>query len=41
MAAIVNQYRDVFMIRYGKIALPGQLKVMNAICRCRTTDLKF
>jgi len=38
LAAIINQYRDAFMIKYGKIALAGQLKAMDAICRCRTSD---
>jgi len=38
LAAIINQYRDTFMIKYCKTVLPGQLKAMDAICRCRTTD---
>ncbi len=38
LAAIIKQYHDAFINKYGKIVLPGQLKAMNAICRCRTPD---
>jgi hypothetical protein len=38
LAAIINQYRDAFMNKYGSTALPGQLKAMNAFIRCRTPD---
>ena len=38
LAAIINQYRDAFMDKYGHTALPGQLKAMDAISRCRTPD---
>jgi len=38
LAAIINQYRDAFMEKYGHNALPGQLKAMDAISRCRTPD---
>lgn len=38
MASIINQYYDDFMSKYGETALPGQLKALNAIRRCRTPD---
>jgi len=38
LASIINQYYDAFMIKYGDTALPGHLKAMNAIRRCRTPD---
>ena len=38
LAPIIRQYRDAFMKKYGNTALPGQLKAMDAICRCRTPD---
>jgi len=38
MASIINQYYDAFMIKYGDTVLPGHLKAMNAIRRCRTPD---
>ena len=38
LAPIINQYYDAFMTKYGDTALPGQLKAMNAIRRCRTPD---
>ena len=38
MASIINQYYDAFIIRYGDTALPGHLKALNAIRRCRTPD---
>lgn len=38
LAAIINQYRDAFMDKYGSTVLPGHLNAMDAICRCRTTD---
>lgn len=38
LSAIINQYRDAFMDKYGQTALPGQLKAMDAIGRCRTPD---
>jgi hypothetical protein len=37
-APIINQYYDAFVIKHGDTALPGHLKAMNAIRRCRTTD---
>jgi len=38
LASIINQYYDAFMIKYGDTVLPGHLKAMNAIRRCRTPD---
>jgi len=38
LAAIINQYYDAFIDKYAQTALPGHLKAMNAICRCRTPD---
>lgn len=38
LAAIINQYYDAFIDKYARTALPGHLKAMNAICRCRTPD---
>ena len=38
LASIINQYYDLFMIKYGNTALPGHLKALNAIRRCRTPD---
>ncbi len=38
LASIINQYYDVFTSKYGHTALPGHLKAMNAIRRCRTPD---
>ena len=38
LASIINQYYDAFVIKHGDTALPGHLKAMNAIRRCRTTD---
>jgi len=38
MASIINQYYDAFIIKYADTALPGHLKAMNAIRRCRTSD---
>ena len=37
LASIINQYYDAFKIKHGDTALPGHLKAMNAIRRCRTT----
>lgn len=36
LAPIIDQYRDAFIGKYGDTVLPGHLKTMNAICRCRT-----
>jgi len=38
LASIVNQYYDAFLNSYGDTALPGHLKALNAIGRCRTPD---
>lgn len=38
LAAIINQYYDAYIAKYTDTVLPGQLKAMNAICRCRTPD---
>jgi len=38
LASIINQYYDAFMIKYAGTVLPGHLKAMNAIRRCRTPD---
>jgi hypothetical protein len=38
LSAIINQYYDAFIDKYARTALPGHLKAMNAICRCRTPD---
>ena len=38
LAAIINQYYDVFISKYAGSLLPGHLKAMNAIRSCRTPD---
>jgi len=38
MASIINQYYDAFIAKYAKTLLPGHLKALNAIRRCRTPD---
>ena len=38
IASIINQYYDAFITEYGDTALPGHLKALNAIRRCRTPD---
>jgi len=38
IASIINQYYDAFITRYAETALPGHLKALNAIRRCRTPD---
>jgi len=38
LAAIINQYYDRFMEKYGDTALPGHLKALHAMRRCRTPD---
>jgi hypothetical protein len=38
LASIIEQYYDAYMTRYGDNALPGHLKALNAILRCRTPD---
>jgi hypothetical protein len=38
MASIIHLYYPEFIARYGQNALPGHLKALDAICRCRTPD---
>ncbi len=38
MAALVDQYFDKYIDRYGDTALPGHLKTLRAILRCRTPE---
>lgn len=38
LAAIINQYYHAYITKYAGSILPGHLKAINAICRCRTPD---
>jgi hypothetical protein len=38
MASLVAQYFDRYIDRYGETALPGHLKTLRAILRCRTPE---
>jgi hypothetical protein len=38
LAAILNQYHDVFQAKYGSRLLPGHLRAIDAIQRCRTPE---
>ena len=38
MAKIINQYYPALITKYSNKLLPGHLKALNAICRCRTPD---
>ena len=38
MASVINQYYDAFTDKYAKTLLPGHLKALNAMRRCRTPD---
>ncbi|MBN1903815.1 MAG: transposase zinc-binding domain-containing protein [Deltaproteobacteria bacterium] len=38
LASIINQYYDSFMAKHSDTLLPGHLKALNAIRRCRTPD---
>ena len=38
MVSIINQYYDAFIARHADTLLPGHLKALNAIRRCRTPD---
>jgi hypothetical protein len=38
MATLVDQYYDNYIGRYGDTALPGHLKTLRAILRCRTPE---
>ncbi len=37
-AAILDQYHDAFQAKYGSRLLPGHLRAIDAISRCRTPD---
>ena len=38
LASILNQYHDVFQAKYGSRLLPGHLRAIDAISRCRTPE---
>lgn len=38
MAAIVKQYHELYLDKFGSSALPGHLKTLDAIRRCRTPE---
>lgn len=38
MADLVDKYYDKYISRYGDTALPGHLKTLSAILRCRTPE---
>lgn len=38
LASIVNEYYHAYIEKYGDSSLPGHLKALNAIQRCRTPD---
>lgn len=38
LAAVLNQYHDAFQAKYGSRLLPGHLRAINAIRRCRTPE---
>lgn len=38
MTTIIDEYRDAYMLKYEESVLPGQLKAMNAISRCRMPE---
>ena len=38
LASIINQYYDAFIAKHADTLLPGHLKALNAIRRCRTPD---
>ena len=38
IAVLVEQYYDKYIGRYGDTALPGHLKTLSAILRCRTPE---
>jgi hypothetical protein len=38
LAAIIDQYYDAFIAKHPDMLLPGHLKALNAIRRCRTPD---
>jgi hypothetical protein len=38
LASILDQYHDAFEAKYGSRLLPGQLRAVDAISRCRTPE---
>jgi hypothetical protein len=38
LASILIQYQDAFLNKYRSRILPGHLRAIHAICRCRTPD---
>jgi len=38
LASIINQYYETFIAKYADTLLPGHLKALNAVRRCRTPD---
>lgn len=38
LAAIIKQYYTAYLSKYADSVLPGHLKALNAICRCRTPE---
>ena len=38
LASILHQYRDPLQAKYGSQLLPGHLRAIDAIRRCRTPD---
>lgn len=38
LSAIINQHYDAYTTKYARSIMPGHLKAINAICRCRTPD---
>jgi hypothetical protein len=38
LASIIDQYHDTFKVKYGTRLLPGHLRAIDAIRRCRTTQ---
>ena len=38
LASIIDQYHDAFLAKYGSRLLPGHLRAIDAISRCRTPE---
>lgn len=38
LASILDQYHDAFLAKYGSKLLPGHLRAIDAIRRCRTPE---
>jgi hypothetical protein len=38
LASILDQYHDAFQAKYGSRLLPGHLRAIDAISRCRTPE---